>query len=98
MYLTFIDVRKAYDRVWRPGLWVKLRAAGIQGRMLVMIKEMYRCVYRRVMISGHTTDVFDVAAAVPQGAILSPFLYATYIDGLHQHYERKGWVYGPTVA
>ena len=29
LFLTFIDVRKAYDRVWRPGLWYKLRQAGV---------------------------------------------------------------------
>ena len=28
-YTCFIDVAKAYDRVWRPGLWYKLHNAGL---------------------------------------------------------------------
>ena len=31
-YLCFIDLRKAYDRVLRHALWVKLHEVGIQGR------------------------------------------------------------------
>ena len=27
-FLAFIDVAKAYDRVWRPGLWFKLQQLG----------------------------------------------------------------------
>jgi hypothetical protein len=50
VFLTFIDVRKAYDRVWRPGLWYKLREAGVSSRMLNMIREMYRKVARTVWI------------------------------------------------
>ena len=27
-YMCFIDVAKAYDRVWRPDLWLKLSKSG----------------------------------------------------------------------
>ena len=90
LFLTFIDVRKAYDRVWRPGLWYKLRQAGVTGRMLDMLREMYRSVSRRVLINGSSSEVFTVEAGVPQGAVLSPLLYAVYINGLHDALRKLG--------
>ena len=100
LYLTFIDVRKAYDRVWRPGVWYKLRKAGVGGRALAMLREMFRKVTRSVLIRGNLTEHFDVDAGVPQGSVLSPWLYAMYINGLHQALRSKGLgvtVYGRLV-
>ena len=37
-YAFFLDVQKAYDTVWRNGLWVKLWELG---KMWRVIKEMY---------------------------------------------------------
>ena len=82
-FLAFIDVAKAYDRVWRPGLWCKLQQLGLGGRCLRMLRAMYAKVTRTVAIRGEYTETFDVGAGVAQGAVLSPFLYAVYINGLH---------------
>ena len=37
-YALFLDVQKAYDTVWRDGLWLKL---WVKGRMWHVIKKMY---------------------------------------------------------
>jgi len=34
-FCCFLDVRKAYDTVWREGLWQKVRAAGVGGKCLI---------------------------------------------------------------
>ena len=72
--LMFVDVRKAYDRVWSSGLWLKLNNAGLVGNCLRMIKEMYSRFSRTVLINGRFLNKFDVTAGVPQGSVLS--LYA----------------------
>ena len=89
-FLAFIDVAKAYDRVWRPGLWWKLRQLGLGGRCLQMLRAMYARVTRTVAIRGEYTEDFDVAVGVAQGAVLSPFLYAVYINGLHKALSQAG--------
>ena len=33
-YMTFIDIAKAFDTVWRPGLWLKLRQRGVDVEIL----------------------------------------------------------------
>ena len=83
-FLAFVDVRKAYDRVWRAGLWRKLDEAEMGGRVTDIIQTMYKKVVRTILINGERTGDFEVQAGVPQGAVLSPFLYAMYIDGLRQ--------------
>ena len=32
-YAFFLDVQKAYDTVWRNGLWVRIWGLGVRGRM-----------------------------------------------------------------
>ena len=33
-YLAFLDVSKAYDTVWREGLWRKMKQYGIEGKFI----------------------------------------------------------------
>ena len=61
---------------------------------------MYRRVVRSILINGERTEEFDVEAGVPQGAVLSPFLYAVYINELHKALRKDGLgvrVYGRLV-
>jgi hypothetical protein len=99
-YSCFIDIAKAYDRVWRPGLWYKLHEAGADEQTLLVLQSMYRRVVRRVLVHGELSDAFDVQAGVPQGSVLSPLLYASYIDGLQAELRRAGvgvWCFGRLV-
>ena len=42
LYCLFIDYEKAFDRVEKAFLWQKLLDSGIDGRILTVIKDMYR--------------------------------------------------------
>ena len=100
LYMTFIDVKKAYDRVWRSGLWHTLMTKGVSPHIRGMIRRIYESVLRRVLIGDQLTEPVSVETGVAQGAVLSPLLYATYIDGLHEalRKERLGiWIAGRLV-
>ena len=42
IYCTFIDFSKAFDSVWRIGLWGKLIKNGINGKCFQVIYNMYQ--------------------------------------------------------
>ena len=99
-YTCFLDVTKAYDRVWKPGLYYKLKEAGLNSETLFLLAAMMRKVVRRVVLDGSCSDQFPVEVGVPQGSVLSPWLYSMYIDGLHGALRSKGlgvWVFGRLV-
>ena len=41
MYAAFIDLEKAYDKVWREDMWRTLAMYGVLGRLLRAVKALY---------------------------------------------------------
>ena len=81
-YTTYIDVRKAYDTVWREGAYVRIYDSGVQGKLWRQLQAMHSGLSRRVLHPLGLTDWFDVERGVAQGAVESPWVYANFIDGL----------------
>jgi hypothetical protein len=99
-FLVFLDVKKAYDRVWRDGLWFKLNALGLGGKCLAMLRQMFSTVVRKVYLNGNVSDGVGIDVGLPQGSVLSPLLYDVYINGLHEALEKANLgisVYGRLV-
>jgi hypothetical protein len=96
-FAAFLDVKSAYDRVWRTGLWCRLHDSGIRGKPWRMLREMYRVMRRAVLVDGERTIEFDVEVGVSQGSVLSPLLYSVFIDGLIS-YLKKDKRFGVTIA
>ena len=41
LYCAFIDFKKAFDTVWRSGLWIKLISFGITGKLFNVVRNIY---------------------------------------------------------
>jgi hypothetical protein len=89
-FTTFVDVRKAYDTVWREKAYVAMHDAGINGKLWRQLQKMHSGLTRRVMHPLGFTDPFDVLRGVAQGAVESPWVYSIFIDGLAQALKRAG--------
>ena len=53
MLATFIDLQKAFDKVWKDGLLVKLLQNGIQGKLYRWTKSYLHNRRARVLVDGH---------------------------------------------
>ena len=38
-YLAFLDISKAYDSVWREGLWHKMRQYGVEEKFVCVCED-----------------------------------------------------------
>ena len=73
---VFLDISKAFDRVWHDNLLFKLKQNGVSGNLLGLIKSFLSDGVQRVTLIGKTSDWECIAqgcrASVQQGSILGP--------------------------
>jgi len=88
-YVCFIDIQKAYDRVWRVGLWHKLYKYGMTGKLWRVLRSIYESVESSVLVNDTQSRWFNVEIGLRQGCLLSPILFAIYINGLAEEIQRE---------
>ena len=82
LFLGFMDLQQAYDRVDRNALWQVLMIYGVGGKLLNAIKSMYVDSEACVRINGMEGEWFKVNSGVRQGCVMSPWLFNLYMDGV----------------
>ena len=86
---VFLDISKAFDKVWHEGLIFKLKQNGVQGNLLKFFKSYLSDRHQRVGINGQFSQYTTIESGVPQGSVLGPLLFLIYIndleDGLKSH-------------
>ncbi|XP_061541984.1 ankyrin repeat domain-containing protein 13D isoform X7 [Phycodurus eques] len=80
VYMCFVDLEKAFDRVPRGVLWRVLRKYGVSYPLIRAIRSLYDRSQSLVRISGSKSDSFPVRVGLCQGCPLSPILFITFMD------------------
>ena len=87
LYLCFVDLKSAYDRVQWQMLWDLLRRLGVQGTALGAIQSLYNGCLLSTSVNGVTGDSQTPSMGLRQGCSLSATLFGLFIDGLHHYLE-----------
>ena len=77
---VFLDVLKAFDKVWHEGLLFKLRSMSISGEIYNLFGNYLSDRFQRVILDGQIWSWRPVVAGVPQGSIPGPLLFLVYIN------------------
>ena len=75
---VFLDISKAFDRVWHEGLIFKLKSYGVSGTLLLLIQNFLFGRSQRVVLDGQASEWTEISAGVPQGSILGPLFFLIY--------------------
>ena len=76
---VFLDLSKAFDRVWHEGLIYKLECKGISGNLLTLVKNYLKDRKQRVVLNGRSSEWASVSAGVPQGSVLGPLSFSSIL-------------------
>ena len=74
VYACFVDFQKAYDTIWRNGLFYKLMKYGFSQKIIFLLKSMYDRVVSAVKVKSGLTASFTHLVGVRRGCNLSPTL------------------------
>ena len=82
LYMAFVDLEKAFDRVPRDVIWWAMRKLGIDEWLVRLVQSMYKDVRSRVRVGDGYSEEFGVGVGVHRGSVLSPLLFIIVLEAL----------------
>ena len=80
LYMCFVDLEKAFDRVPRKVMEWAMRKRGIPEALVRAVMSLYEGAKTRVRVGSELSEEFAVKVGVHQGSVLSPLIFAIVID------------------
>ena len=90
VFVTYLDVSKAFDGVWIGGLFYRLWEIGIQGKTWRLLYNSYRDFKCKARVQNKLSEWYPLRCGIHQGGYLSLIKYLAFINSLITSLEESG--------
>jgi len=80
--LCALDLASAFDRVNHFALFFKLMKKNVSSKFISLLMCWYNKVFTTVRWNNNFSCMFKLTAGVRQGGVLSPLLFAIFVDDI----------------
>jgi len=84
---VFLDIEKAFDRVWHTGLIHKLIEYKIPDSLILLLNSYLSNRTFFVQVEDKKSTSRPIKAGVPQGSILGPYLFSIFMNDIPKHQD-----------
>ena len=88
LYMTFVDLTKAFDTVSREGLWKIMAMFGCPAKFIAKVRQFHDGMLARVQNDGEFSYSLPVTNGVKQGCVLASTLHDVFS---HAYRYFSGW-------
>ena len=85
-----LDVAKAFDRINHFTLFLQLMKKSVPVNIVIMLASWYTNSTGIVNWNGALSPSYHLSAGVRQGRVISPVIFANYVDGIISAIQFKG--------
>lgn len=89
LYMAFLDLEKAFDRVPRAKIWNSLQNRKVNYQLIEAVRNLYENTENCVIYQNMKSEMFNTNEGVRQGGSLSPLLFIIYMDDIIKETRRK---------
>ena len=90
LYMTFVDLTKAFDTVSRDGLWNNMAKMSCPPRFVAMVRQFHDGMQARVQNGGEFSEPFEVTNGFKQGCVIAPTLFSMMFSAMLMHAIQDG--------
>ena len=91
LYMCFVDLEKAFDRVPRKVMKWALRKKSLPEVLVKAVMSLYEGSRTKVRVGSGFSEEFGVRVGVHQGSVLSPLIFAIVVDAVSENAREGLW-------
>ena len=97
--LCFLDMAKGFDKINNNVLMLKLMKLRVPANLIMLLNYWFSISYSVVRWGRATSQPYRILSGVRQGGVLSPTLFAIYVDNFLQSFKSFGCsIFGLSVS